>query len=441
MENLISSALELREDVQKRMDALLATVSEEQRSSLTADEDAAFEALKVERDALDSRIAELRKEQEARKAAQELRASLAASTSTVTVGAEPETYRKGGTNSYFRDLFRGTVLGDVEAQSRLRRNDSEVRTSNGINATDGSGGEFVPPLWAVADYVAFARPQRVLANEVVGMPLPSGTDTISLPKVSTGTVTAEQSTQNSSLNNSDAVTTSVSASVATLGGIQVLSVQLLEQSPVNMDEVILQDLASDLAQRIDAFCISNNATGKYGVLNVSGIQTSTYTSASPTAYGLYSKVADAIQKVHTNRYANASKIFMHPRRWAFLLAAVDGQNRPLVTPSAGAFNTLGIQEGVVSAGYAGQFLGLRVYLDANIPTNLGSGTNEDRVIVVKHDDIRLYESAPKAEVFRETKADQGSVLVRLYEYVALHSARYPASIAVVSGTGLATPSF
>ena len=439
MDKLITSVLELREDVQVRMDALLAKVGEESRSTLTTDEDAAFEALKIERDALDKRLAELETEKAARAAAQAVRASLETDTASVSVGREPSTYRKTGGDSYFRDLFRATTFGDPTASERLRRNDSEVRA---LNTTDGGIGEFVPPMWMVADYVALARPQRIIANEITQVALPGGTDTISLPKISGGTSTAEQSSQNSTLSNTDATSTSVSASVATLGGIQVMSVQLLEQSPINMDEVILQDLTADLAQRVDSFVINNNASGKYGLLNVSSINTSTYTSASPTAYGLYSKVADGIQKIHTNRYAPATKIFMHPRRWAFFLAAVDGQNRPLVVPnSGGPFNVLGNQDGVVSAGYAGTLQGLPVYLDANIPTNLGAGTNEDRVIIVKHDDIRLYESAPKAEVFRETKADQGSVLVRLYEYAALHSARYPASISVISGTGLVTPTF
>ena len=45
------------------------------------------------------------------------------------------------------------------------------------------------------------------------------------------------------------------------------------------------------------------------------------------------------------------------------------------------------------------------------------------------------------KAFRETKADQLSVLIRFYNYVALHSARYPKAISVIAGTGLVTPTF
>jgi HK97 family phage major capsid protein len=438
MNEIINSVLERREAIQSDMDTLLQRVNDEKRTALTVEEDAAFEGLKAERDAADVRIAELRKEHEAREAVKAFRATL--NTAEVTVGKEPETYRKGGSQSYFRDLAGASIRQDRDAMDRLVRNDREVRA---INTTDGGIGEFVPPLWMVSDYIALARAQRVIASEIVNAPLPGGTDTISLPKVNGGTSTAEQSSQNSTLSATDATSTSVSAGVATIGGIQIMSLQLLEQSPINMDDVILADLASDLATRIDSFVISNNATNKVGLLSAVASATSvTYTSGSPTAALLYSKIADGVQKIHTNRYAPATKIFMHPRRWAYFLAAVDSQSRPLVVPnSSGPWNVYGVQEGMVSAGYAGTLMGLPVYLDANIPTNLGAGTNEDRVIIVKHDDIRLYESAPKAEVFRETKADQGSVLVRLYEYTALHASRYRESIAVVAGTGLVAPTF
>ena len=54
---------------------------------------------------------------------------------------------------------------------------------------------------------------------------------------------------------------------------------------------------------------------------------------------------DAIQKINSNRFAPATAILMHPRRWAFLSAGVDGQNRPLVLPAGNQpKNTYGVGE-------------------------------------------------------------------------------------------------
>lgn len=384
----------------------------------------------------DEKRAELAAEDEARLGVQSEERANRPATRT---GQEPETYRKGGQASYFRDLVGATLHGSRDAIERLQRNDKEVRA---LNTSDTSGGEFVPPLWMVQEYVKLARAGSVVADQVKNLPLPGGTDSINLPKIATGTATAEQATQNSNLQDTDATTTSVSAAVATVGGKQVVSLQLIEQSPINMDDVLLADLAADYAIRKDVFVINNNAANKRGLLNVTGINAVTYTDATPTVAELYPKIADGIQQIHTGRFMPAQKIFMHPRRWATFLAAVDTQGRPLVVPAANLpQNVIAAMGDVAAEGFVGLLQGIPVYIDANIPVNLGAGTNEDRIIIARTDDVLLFEGSPRAEVFRETKAEQASVLLRFYNYLALHSERYPKSISVISGTGLVTPTF
>lgn len=346
--------------------------------------------------------------------------------------------------SWVRDMVAAGMYGDQNAADRLRRNNREVASTltRALSATDGGGGEFVPPAWMVADYVRLARAGRVVANRVRNQPLPPGTDTINLPRLATGTATAEQATQNSPVQNTDATTDSVTASVATLAGQQVISLQLIEQSPINIDEELLGDLLADLAIKVDNFVINNNAVNKRGLLNVTGINAITYTDATPTVGELYPKLADAIQQIHTTRFMAADHVFMHPRRWGWIMAAVDTQQRPLAVPAAQSPQNVIAAVGTIAAeGFVGSMHGLPVFVDPNIPTNLGAGTNEDRIIVAKADDTILYESLPRAEAFREPLAAQMSVLLRVYEYCALHSARYPKSISVISGTGLITPTF
>ncbi len=133
---------------------------------------------------------------------------------------------------------------------------------------------------------------------------------------------------------------------------------------------------------------------------------------------------------------------MHPRRWGWLLGAVDSGGRPFVAPLAQLpGNTLGTQAGVISEGLVGTMQGLPVYVDANLPATLGAGSNEDRILVARANDVILYESVPRAEAFREPLADKLGILVRVYNYVAVHGGRTPTSFAVISGTGLAAPAF
>lgn len=447
----LQELLEQRAALKTELDGILKEPTAEKRA-LNDDEDKAFaekrDAIKAKDAELEekrSRIADLEEAEVRDNKAAELRAKYQPAGPQpigIKVTSEPETYRKGGGQSYFKDLFRAQQRGDHEAIERLQRNDREVQEKRALNTTDGGVGEFVPPLWMVEEYVALARAGRVVADQIGKQPLPGGTDSINLPKLTGGTSTAEQSTQNTAVSNTDATSSSVTAAVTTIAGQQVVSQQLLEQSPINMDPILLADLAADYAVRLDTFVINNNAANKRGLLNASGINAVTYTDASPTVGEAYSKVGDGIQQIHTGRFLPPDKIFMHPRRWAWYTVSLDTAGRPLVVPVANIpQNVLAAMGDVTSEGFVGTLQGLPVFVDPNIPVNLGTGTNEDRIIIARASDVILFEGTPRAEAFRETYANQLSVLLRFYNYAALHSERYPKSISVVSGTGLVTPTF
>ncbi|MDN5861563.1 MAG: phage major capsid protein, partial [Pseudonocardia sp.] len=329
------------------------------------------------------------------------------------------------------------------ARDRRARNARPVADEHrALSGTDGAGGDYVPPAYLVDQWVRLARAGRVVADQVTHQPLPAGTDTINLPRMVTGTATAAQASQNTAIQQTDATTDTIAANVETIAGGQTLSLQLVEQSPVAVDDLVLGDLLADLAVKVDTFTINNNAAGKRGMINVTGVNSITYTDATPTVGELYAKIADAVQQIHTGRFLPPSKIFMHPRRWAWLLAALDTQTRPLVVPVAQMpQNAIAAMGGVAAEGLVGSLQGLPVFVDPNLPTNLGAGTNEDRIVVTRAEDVILYESLPRAEVFREVLAAQMSIFVRVYEYAAIHAGRYPKSISVISGTGLVAPTF
>jgi hypothetical protein len=48
-------------------------------------------------------------------------------------------------------------------------------------------------------------------------------------------------------------------------------------------------------------------------------------------------------------------------------------------------------------------MGLPVVLDPSIPTNLGGGTNEDRIFVLRPDDLLFYESSIRSRVLPEVR--------------------------------------
>ncbi len=373
------------------------------------------------------------------------------SASRWSVTGEPATYRDPAKDpqspSFFRDL-RNARLGDHAAGERLRRNEQErglEQRAGDMSTSPAAGGTFAPPMWLTENFVALARPGRVAANLANRDVLPGGISSINLPKVASGTTVAVQATQNSALSDTAMTTTSVTSGITTIGGKQIVSTQLIEQSGIPFDRVILADLAADYAKQLDTqFLYGSGSTGQ--LRGLVGVSTNTaYTTASPaltsatSANSLYNRVIAAAAGIATSRYLPADAIVMHPNRWAWCLQALDSQVRPIIVAAGASVNAAAITTDVVAEGSVGTLAGLPAYTDANISLTAGGSTNQDEIYVLRCEDIYLWESNLRLESFEATYADQASVLYRALNYVAAIPDRYPASVASIRGTGLVAP--
>lgn len=458
-------AAKTRETVLAQRKAITDLAESEAREDLSIEEDAEFRKLtesakdlyegNAERGiigikAMDERIAEMAEEAKRDAEISEGAAAVRRAQARAQIVAESRTYEKGNGQSYLRDLVRSNpafgLAGADEARTRLERHGVEVRTDKeyrDLNRTDTTGGYAVPPLWMMQGYLDLARAGRATANIVSNFDLPSGTDSINIPKMATGTAVAVQTADNAAVSETDLADTVVTAGVKTIAGQQDLAIQLIDQSPISFDEVVFRDLVADYATKLDLQVLNgSNGSGQVkGLLGATGINAITYTDTSPTVAELYPKLADAVQQVHTGRFMSPTVIVMHPRRWAWILSALDSQNRPLVVPNGPGQNQIGTLSAVASQQVVGQIHGLPVVTDPNVPTNLGAGTNEDRIIVMKADDLYLWESSIRTRVLPEVGSGNLTVRLQVYGYLAFTAERYPASISVISGTGLVTPTF
>jgi len=448
-----NEAEEARADLDSKRAAIVQLADDEGRSDLNPDEDSEFQAHTASIRALDEdikaraeRITELSEEDKRSSDAALAFRQAEMVSSRVKVNSEARTYEQGNGRSYFADLATSTINQDIDARQRLERHAAEVRMDpeyRDLIRTDGNGGYFVPPLW-LSDYVELARAGRPTANLVTNLPLPPGTDSINVPKISTGTATAIQVGDGSAPQETDLADTSVACGVKTIAGQQDMSIQLFEQSPFNFDQIVMADLAADYATKVDVQVLSgSNANGQVkGIYGASGVNAVTWTDTTPTVSELYSKLADGIQKIHTNRFQPPTVIVMHPRRWAWMLAAVDSQGRPLVVPNGqGPTNAIAAFGTVGSEQVVGSLQGLPVVTDPSIPITDGSGTNEDSIIVMRAQDCILYESSLRTRVLPEVLSGTMQVRVQVYGYLAFTAERQPKSITILSGSGFATPSF
>lgn len=452
------------EAIKEERKAITDLVAAEEREDLTEAEDAEFRAKTAAIKAAGDRVEELSAEI-AELEAEEARSGKFSEVVKTVVKAsvevkEPVTYQRGDAKSYFSDMAKQAAgLADDGVKERLSRHATDVGTNKelrklakvgeefrNLDRNDGSGGAAVPPLWLMNEFIELARAGRPYANLVRSMSLPSGTDSINVPKIATGTATAIQTADNTTIQETDLTDTSVQANVKTIAGQQGLAIQLIEQSPVNFDELVFRDLAADYATKLDLQVISGSNSGNQvkGVRNASGIITIAATDAGTElskGQTVWKKIADAIQRIHTQRYAVPEVIVMHPRRWAAFTALLDSQGRPLVVPNGQAFNQLGEFGGVVSQQVVGTMHGLPVVTDPNMPTTLGAGTNEDVVHILKASDLVLYESSIRSRVLMETRATGLTALLQVYGYLAFTAERQPKGICEVGGSACTSPTF
>jgi HK97 family phage major capsid protein len=389
------------------------------------------------------------------------------------VGREPRTYERHDSHtSYFLDLARANVRNDAEARQRLERHAAElrvelpkrearrdeqaqreVRSIEGVNErqaesafekrtnpnrTDGTGGYFVPPLWLIDEYVELPRFGRPFANAVRNFTLPGGTDSINLPKVSTGTATGVQTADAASVTSTDMTDASVSAPVRTIAGQQDVAMQLLDQSPISFDQVVFTDLIADYNAQLDLQTINGSGlSGQVtGALNASGINSTTYSDASVTLPEMWPSFGKAASLVAKNRKLPALATFMRPDIWYWIASQVDTSNRPFVQIEPGTgFNVLALQTGVQAEGPAGRIMGLPVLLDGNIPATLGGGT-ESAILTVRTSDLYLWEGSLRTRVLTEVLSGTLQVRLQVYNYVAFMPDRLPKAIAAITGSGL-----
>ena len=354
---------------------------------------------------------------------------------------EPDMYEKGGKNSFFSDMYQARFNNDYNANKRLAEHQEVSKRDVGTGAFAG----LVVPQYLVDDYAPLARAGANFYNAVPKRELPAYGNKVEISRITTGSAAAEQASENAAVTETNMDDTLLTVNVDTIAGQQDVSKQALErggQPGFNLEDIIFQDLASAYFTKLDNLLINGSGSSGQpkGISQVSGINTVTYTDASPTVGELYPKLADALQKINSERFAPATAIIMHPRRWGFLTAGVDSSNRPLIVPNGNApQNAVGTGD-VNKYGAVGQILGVPVITDANIRTDLGAGT-EDAIYVVRAEDHILFEQDVFTAKFEETNAGSLTTKLVVYGYVAFASGRYPKGISAISGTGLAAPTF
>jgi len=374
----------------------------------------------------------------------------------VAVLSEPLTYERHSPHSYFKDLIASDG-GENAATARLARHERELaveleRRDQKARAqkpddveyrtmpleqratpsrAPGQGGSFAPPLWLIDAFATAPRAPRVLAAEMPQFPLPSGIQSVNVPRLTTGTHT--QPVADASADPSrDIVDAATTSPVITISGHGDVALQLLEQSPAgaHLDWAYFKDLTESYDGQLEAQLINGSAANGQlaGLLSfVTGANAVTYTDGSPTATRMFTYFGQVVAAIGNNRRLPPEMWLMTTSRLGWLGSSEDQQQRPLMITDrdgSGDFDLLT---------FGGR-------MDNAVPTNLGTGQNQDAIIACRPSDGLLFESEPRIGVHLEVLSGTLQARLQLHRYVAAINGRQPAGIAALQGTGMVVQS-
>jgi HK97 family phage major capsid protein len=398
--------------------------------------------------------------------------------SRVEVVREPLTYSPEAPRSFFQDFIRakaGARLGQIDvartAEARLERHAEEMRVEftqradierrrfeaglanvgasfekrTNPNRTDGTGGYLVPPLWLIDRSAAAPLAGRPLAALIGSLPLPTGTDSINVPRFVVNPAASVQTADAAPVTGTDFTDAAVSSGVETIAGRADVSLQLLEQtaSP-GLDVVVWSKMTENYDAQLETQLLAGTgANGQLlGLANVSSITSVAYTSGSPTVNGAQVAILQAAAQLFDARLRPAEAAFMAGRRWYWLNSQALTDSASALIPSNPAGRGYLPAEPALAGdgGPVGPIAGIPTYLDGAITTTAGAGSNQDVVVLTRPSDHLLLESTPNMTVNLEPLSGTLQARIVLSRYCAFLGGLYPTATAVVSGSGLTAPS-
>lgn len=444
----LKALIERREAVKTEMDAILAAVTTESRMDLTDAESTQFDALTEESRTLDGKIAKLEEQAASDAKLAESRAAYKTVVAPIEGGAkvisEARTYNPDAGFSFIQDAYLASK-GDTLASERTSRHAHEESIERRAVGTAQFAGLTVPQY--LVDLAApLARAGRPFLDYATNkQKLPESGMTLNISRLTTGTSTAVQVTQNDAVSNTDADDTLLTIDVRTIAGQQDVSTQALKRG-TNVDKLVVSDLIRSWYTSADAQCLNGAGTaGTVLGVRASGGTGVTFTATTPTVALLYPKLADAMSIIDDSIYSTPTHWVMTPRRLAWILSATDTTGRPLAIPTVnGPQNAVSVGAGAMQYGNSGySIFGLPVITDANIGRTYGAGTNQDEIYCVDMAEMFLWEEpgAPFALSFDATSAGNLTTKIVVEGALAFSAARYPLAASIVSGTGLVSPVF
>lgn len=341
--------------------------------------------------------------------------------------------------SFYADVKAAQHEASSQSAKRIEESLEGLEGKAMVEGTDSAGG-FLVPADVSSDLQRLRYTNSVLRGLFSTVQVTS--DEFIIPSVTSG-LTAGWVAELAEKPAADLAFASAATNVFTAAGLAVVSNQLLKDANWSVDQLVNTDLAFRLAQLEEVAFINGSGTGQpRGILNTSGVGAVALTSTA--VIDLLQAIVTAITNVYTEYKGPPDAIVMHPRTWARIASArtESGTGESfLVGPGSGLGGNRNFNDQLPGYGQGalpvGQIFGFPVYTTANVPTNLGAGTNESRVIVGRFKTGLILDREDVTYASSEhVYFTSNRTVFRAEERVGFTAARYPKAFQVVGGVGL-----
>jgi hypothetical protein len=330
------------------------------------------------------------------------------------VKREPLTYEPASPHSYFQDMAQAEFRGDAFAQARLERHRAELAVEmRTTTSTAGSGGDLDAPIHLQELFRTSTRGNRPLADLCNPLPLPRGTNKITVPRLTSSSIASTETAiqvDGGTVNSTDPGTSTMSAPVVTIAGSLTLSQQLLDQAPQpGADYIIALELKRDYDSRLESQLLTGSGSSGQlkGLANLTLPTNNTIAApGTPSLTNVWAAIGQAAAGIGNNRGKAAEAILMTARRYFWLAANVDPSQA--WTPDSGGYHSSSLDPRDYEGNLYGPVLGLPTYIDGSIP----AGSTADPIWVVRPSDMILFESEPMVQTAVDTSTS-GSLGVRV----------------------------
>jgi len=284
-----------------------------------------------------------------------------------------------GKHSFVADVCR-SLDGDELARSRMESQREQ-------RSTMANFGGLVVPQFLTDRLTNSGYSSRPLCDLLSSI-LPELGGSIGIPRVTTPATASMQTTEGTAPTASNPVTTQTDFLVRTIFAEMDATAQAIGRSEGSGFDIFVQrEVGSALDAAQEVAVINGSGAGQpVGLLNAGA---ATLSITGTTAADVLEAIARSASAVDSARGRPADLIVMAPRRWRWLLSNLPNSSAAIAANQPGA-------------GIAGRILGTDVVVSGGVPLNLGTSTDEDRVLVTRRQDCYLGEAPVILEVVRNT---------------------------------------